>query len=213
MQITLYYAPIACSLVPYVALTEAQAKFDVEVVNFLQGEHMRPEYLQLNPKHKVPLLSVDGTLLTENVAILQWIARNFESANLLPSGAQEFQAISLMSWCASGIHPTLTPNVLPQRYCDLPDSEDSVRKCAQTVMHENFSIANKMLDGREWFFDQFSIPDIYFFWCFRRAKQFQIDVSDYSACNSHFDRTLERPSVQKLMQFEEQTMASYAPAK
>ena len=77
MQITLYYAPIACSLVPYVALTEAQAKFDVEVVNFLQGEHMRPEYLQLNPKHKVPLLSVDGTLLTENVAILQWIARNF----------------------------------------------------------------------------------------------------------------------------------------
>ena len=213
MQITLYYAPIACSLVPYVALTEAQAEFDVEVVNFLQGEHMSPEYLRLNPKHKVPLLSVDGTLLTENVAILQWIARNFESAHLLPSGAQEFQAISLMSWCASGIHPTLTPNVLPQRYCDLPDSEDSVRQCAQTVMHENFSIAEQKLDGREWFFDQFSIPDIYFFWCFRRAKQFQIDVSKYAGCNAHFDRTLERPSVQKLMQFEEQTLASYAPAK
>ena len=35
MNITLYYAPIACSLVPYVALTETGADFDVKVVNFL----------------------------------------------------------------------------------------------------------------------------------------------------------------------------------
>jgi hypothetical protein len=37
MTITLYYAPVACSLVPYVALTEARADFDVRVVNFMQG--------------------------------------------------------------------------------------------------------------------------------------------------------------------------------
>ena len=58
MQITLHYSPIACSLVPYVALTEAGADFEVEVVNFFKGEHMSPEYLQLNPKHKVPVLVV-----------------------------------------------------------------------------------------------------------------------------------------------------------
>jgi glutathione S-transferase len=55
MTITLYYAPVACSLVPYVALTEARADFDVRVVNFMQGMHLSAEYLTINPKHKVPV--------------------------------------------------------------------------------------------------------------------------------------------------------------
>jgi glutathione S-transferase len=211
VQITLYYAPIACSLVPYIALTEANADFDVKVVNFLQGEHTKPEYLKVNPKHKVPVLMVDDQPLTENVAILQWIARTFESANLLPSGADEFKAISLMSWCASGIHPTLTPNVLPQRYCDMPGSEESVKQCAHKVMFENFAITESLLDGREWFFDHFTIPDIYFFWCFRRAKQFGLDVSDFPNCCAHFDRVSARPSVLELMEFESAAAREMSP--
>lgn len=208
MQITLHYSPIACSLIPYVALTEARADFEVKVVNFLKREHMSADYLRLNPKHKVPVLVIDNEPLTENVAILQWVARNFGQARLLPAGFDEFRAVSLMSWCASGIHPTLTPNVLPQRYCDLPGSEEAVRQCAQKIMHENFAIAEDLLDGREWFFDHFTIPDIYFFWCFRRAKQFDIDVSAYGNCNAHFDRMSERPSVTRLFAFERQALAA-----
>ncbi len=210
MRITLHYSPVACSLVPYVALTEASAEFETAVINFFKGDHMKPDYLQLNPKHKVPVLIVDNTPLTENVAILQWIARNFDNAQLLPAGMDEFRAISLMSWCASGIHPTLTPNVLPQRYCNQPGTEESVKLCARTTMHENFEIAENMLAGREWFFDHFTIPDIYFFWCFRRAKQFEIDVSGYRHCNAHFERISQRPSVVKLSEFERETLAALA---
>ena len=210
MKITLYYAPIACSLVPYVTLTEAGAEFDVHVVNFMKGEHLGPEYMKLNPKHKVPLLAVDDVLLTENVAILQWIARQYPDAHLLPSGNDEFRAISLMSWCASGIHPTLTPNVMPQKYCDLPGSEDNVKQCAHKVMHEAFGIAEDLLNGREWFFDHFTIPDIYFFWCFRRAKQFQLDVEQYPSCSAHFDRVAGRESVKALEKFEAGVLANYS---
>ena len=210
MDTTLYYAPIACSLVPYVALTEAGADFDVRVVNFMKGEHMSPEYLRLNPKHKVPLLVVDGEPLTENVAILQWISRAFPEARLLPSGQDEFQAISLMAWCASGIHPTLTPNVLPQKYCDLPDSADNVKRCAHKVMFEAFDIAEGLLDGREWFFDHFTLPDVYFFWCFRRARQFELDLTPYPACAKHFEGVAARPSVVALEAFEAETLAGYA---
>lgn len=210
MKITLYYAPIACSLVPYVALTEAGAEFDVHVVNFMKGEHLGPEYMKLNPKHKVPLLSVDDELLTENVAILQWIAREYAEAKLLPTGRDEFRAISLMSWCASGIHPTLTPNVMPQKYCDLPGSEDNVKQCAHKVMHEAFGIAEDLLTDRDWFFDHFTIPDIYFFWCFRRARQFQLEVSQYQNCSAHFDRVAERESVKILVTFEAEVLAGYS---
>ena len=106
MQIVLYYAPITCALAPYVTLTEANAKFEVRPLNFRKGQHNSPEYLKLNPKHKVPLLVVDGQVLSESVAIQIWIARNFPQAKLLPADPwQELKAIALLSWCSAGIHP------------------------------------------------------------------------------------------------------------
>src|SRR5262252_6839819 len=100
MQLTLYYAPTACSLVPYVTLSEAGAPFEIRPLNFRKSQHMTPEYLRLNPKHTV--LVIDGTPLTENVAIQIWIARNFAAARLLPADPmQELQAISLLAPRAS----------------------------------------------------------------------------------------------------------------
>jgi len=207
MPITLLYAPISCALVPYVALTEAGAQFDVRVVNIRGGEQSSAEYLKINPKHKVPVLLVDGQPLTENVAILQWIAQQFPEARLLPAGFDAFKAISLLAWCASGIHPHLTPNLMPERYCDVPGSEDGVRRCAQRFLLESFRIADHILEEREWFFDHFTLPDIYFFWCYRRANLFNVDTSGMPNCRLHHDRMLARPSVAALLAFEADTLA------
>lgn len=121
MQLQLLYSPSSCSVVPYIALIEAGAEFTLRAVNFRQGEHLSKEYLLLNPKHQVPVLIIDGEPLTENVAIQLWIARHFPAARLLPDHvADEYRAIALMAWCASGIHPYLTPNLLPQRIATCP---------------------------------------------------------------------------------------------
>src|SRR5262245_45183806 len=85
MDITLYYAPITCALAPYITLTEAGAQFEVRPLNFGKGQHTSPEYLKINPKHKVPLLIVDKKVLSESVAIQTWIARTFPQAKLLPA--------------------------------------------------------------------------------------------------------------------------------
>jgi glutathione S-transferase len=206
MPLTLYYAPISCALVPYVALTEARAQFEVRVVNVRGGEQLSADYLKMNPKHKVPVLLVDGQPLTENVAILQWIAHQFPEAHLLPTGLDTFKAISLLAWCASGIHPHLTPNLAPERYCDFPGSEDGVRRCAQRFLLESFRLADHMLQGREWFFGHFTLPDIYFFWCYRRANLFNVDTSEMPNCRLHYDRVLRRPSVAALLAFEANTL-------
>src|SRR5580700_10418933 len=108
MQLVLYYSPITCALAPYITLTEAGAAFEVRPVNLRKGENRTPDYLRLNPKHQVPTLVIDGQPLTENVAMQIWINRNFPAAKLLPSDPmQELRAISLLSFCASGIHPFL----------------------------------------------------------------------------------------------------------
>ncbi len=155
MDIVLYYAPNTCALVPFVALTEAGAPFRVEALNFRRKEQMSPDFLRLNPKHKVPLLLVDGKGLTENSAMHVWIARAFPKARLMPEDPWLFvQAISVASWCSSGIHPNLSLLNTPSKCCDAPGSEESVRRLARAALDENFAIADQMLAGREFLFDQ-----------------------------------------------------------
>jgi len=213
MQLILYYAPNACSLVPYVTLTEAGASFEVRPLNFRKSQHITPEYLRLNPKHKVPVVVIDGTPLTENVAIQIWIARNFPAAKLLPTDPmEELQAISLLVWCASGIHPFLSRINSPARVCDLSGAEESVRRLAVQQLFENYKIADDMLANREWFFEHFTAVDAHFFWCFRRGTQFNLDLSQFKNCLGHFERMTRRPSVQKLLAYQEEVQTAFARA-
>ena len=213
MQIALYYAATTCALVPYVTLTETGTPFEVHALNFRAQQQMSPEFVKLNPKHKVPLLIVDGKTLTENIAIQQWIARTFPAARLLPADPwQELQAISMMSWCAAGIHPFLSRINSPPKVCDVPDTGDSVKRIAIEALHENFHIIDGKLAGREHFFEHFTAVDAYFFWCFRRAGQLGVDQSVHKSCLAHFERMAQRASVQKVLAFEKETLASFAKA-
>lgn len=213
MSLTLYYAPQTCALVPYVTLTEAGAEFAVHNVNSRSGGTRTAEFLALNPKHKVPVLLIDGEALTENVAIQVWIARRYPRAKLLPEGADEIRAISLMAWFASTVHPHLTPNARPDNYCDLPGSEESVKRVGNRQLFEDLKIADARLAKREWFFDHFTAVDAYFFWCFRRARSFGLDVSAFTACDAHFQRMAARPSVQKVVAYEKEVQAAFAAAR
>jgi len=213
MQIVLYYSPIACSLVPYVTLIEAGAKFEVRSINLRTGEQNSTDYLKLNPKHKVPLLMVDGQPLSENAAIQIWIARNFPQAKLLPTDPwQELKAISIMSWCASGIHPFLARINAPPRVCDVPGADVSVRRLAAGQLYENYQIADDLLAGRDYFFDHFTAADAHFFWCFRRGTQFELNLSKYKNCQAHFERLQKRPSVQQCLAYEKAVQAEFAKA-
>jgi glutathione S-transferase len=213
MELTLYYAPLTCALVPYVTLTEAGADFQVRDLNTRSNEHKTAQFLAVNPKHKVPVLLIDGEPLTENVAIQIWIARQFPQAALLPQDPKaEIKAISLMAWFASTIHPHLTPNARPENYCDLPGSAESVKRVAKKLLFEDFGIADGLLAGREWFFDRFTAPDAYFFWCFRRGLSFGLDLSCFSNAHAHFERMLLRPSVQKVLAHEKQVQDAFAKA-
>jgi glutathione S-transferase len=213
MKLTLYYAPMTCALVPYVTLTEAGADFDVENVNTRNGGNRSPEFLRLNPKHKVPVLVIDGDPLTENLAIQIWIARQFPQAKLLPADPrEEIKAISLMSWFGSGIHPHLTPNARPENYCDLPGSEESVKRAGNKMLFEDLAIADGLLAGREWFFSHFTACDAYFFWCFRRALSFKLDLAAFGHCAAHFGRVQLRPSVQKVIAHEKQVQDAFTRA-
>ncbi len=211
MKIVLYYAPTTCALAPYITLTEAKADFEARPVNFGKRQHFSPEYLKINPKHKVPVLEIDGKHLTENAAIHLWVHRNFPAAKLLPTDSwDEMKAISLMSWCSSGIHPFLARINNPANVAE--DADESVKKIAARQLFENYKVADDLLAGREWFFDHFTAPDAHFFWCVRRGTQFGLDIAQFKNVWAHFERMQTRPSVQKLLAFEKDVQAQFAKA-
>ncbi len=213
MKLTLAYSPAACSLVPYILLTEAGANFDTLPINMSKGANNGADYLKINPKGKVPTLLIDGEPLTENVAIQLWIAKRFPDARLMPDDElQHFRAISIMAWCAAGIHPKLTQMGRPERYCDLPDSADSVRALGLHSLLQLYEIADNMLASREWFFDDFTCADAYFYWCFRRGADFMVETSIFKNCAAHLKRMEQRASVQKLLAYETKVKANFAAA-
>jgi glutathione S-transferase len=211
MKLTLAYCPVACSLVPYILLTEAGAAFDTLDINLGKGENLTTDYLNINPKGKVPALIIDGEVLTENLAIQAWINQQFPQARLMPTEPLAYaRALALMAWCAAGIHPKLTQQARPERYCDLPDTADNVREHGNHSMLELFGIAESMLAGREWFFDHFTCADTYFYWCFRRGSDFLADRSGFPHCIAHQKSMEQRPSVQALLVHEKRVKDEFA---
>jgi glutathione S-transferase len=212
MNLTLAFAPGACAIVPYILLTEAGAAFKTHNVNLGKGENFSPEYLKINPKGKVPALIVDGTVITENVAIHVWIDRQFPQAHLLPGDPMAYiQCLSFLGWCGSGIHPKLTQQARPERYCDAPGAIERVKQLGHEGMVEQYELAEEMLAGKTWFFgEQFSCADAYFYWTFRRGAAFGADLSRFKNCQAHRQRMEQRASVKALLAHEDQVRAEFA---
>lgn len=213
MKIELYYAPITCAMAPFITLTEAGADFEVHALNFRTNDHLSAEYRKINPKHKVPMLVVDGQRLTENVAIHLWVSNNFPDAKILPSDPwDQAQALSLLSWCSGGIHPYLSRINNPAKVCDVDGTADSVVAHASAALNENFGLANELLEGRDYLMGDFTAPDAHFFWCTRRFTQFKLDLSPFPNVEAHFERMKSRESVQKLLAFEKDTIEGFKRA-
>ena len=85
-------------MVPHIVLEEIGTPYQRQLVNLARGEHKSDAYLKINPHGKVPALAVDDTVLTENVAILTYLARRFPEAHLLPE-AQSKKPLSINERC------------------------------------------------------------------------------------------------------------------
>jgi glutathione S-transferase len=127
----LYFSPGACSRVPMILLEEAHAAYTLQRVSAQLGQTRSQAFLRLNPKGKVPVLVDGGQTITENVAIALHLAQRFADAALLPTPPQPrdlTEALSLLSWCASGLHPLIGRLRMPQRACDLPEAQARMRE-------------------------------------------------------------------------------------
>lgn len=84
-QLVLFHAPQSRSLSVLTLLKELAIDYKLEVLNIIQEENLRPEYLSINPLGKVPAIKHKETIITEQVAIFIYLADRYSLGDLAPA--------------------------------------------------------------------------------------------------------------------------------
>lgn len=202
----LFAAPGACSRVTITALEFLKVPFEYRLLRFMKQEMRAPEFLKVNPKGKVPALMIDGHLLTENVAILSYLAATHPEAGLLPkpdSAAASAKILADLNYCASTLHPIVTRIRNPHFFVDNKNAILEVRQKAIEAMKPNFDYIEKRLaDAPYWHGEQWSAMDAYLHWIWFRSAEAKFTVADYPAFAVYSQKMGGLEQVQKMLQRE-----------
>ena len=131
MSLKLYYAPGACSFVPHVLLEMSGANFEPTMVKLHKGEQYNEDYKLINPRSQVPVLVHDGNVITQIVAITQYVGMLFPGQHFLPTGhLARAQALSTFAWMNNTVHPTFTHIFMPQKFTEQPEAQAAIKQHA-----------------------------------------------------------------------------------
>src|SRR3954469_11366342 len=164
-MLKLYYSPGACSLAPHIVLEEAGASYTTQRVDLKGGEQRSPDYLQVNPKGRVPALATPRGILTENPAILGFIAQSFPAAGLADLDDDfafaDMQAFNL--FLTATVHVAFAHVFRPTRYGEGEATAAAMRIKASDSLDDSFAIIDRKLsDGRPHVHgDRYTISDPY----------------------------------------------------
>ena len=206
MNMTLYFAPGTCARVPLIALEETGAPFDTRVIAFMRGDHRAPDFLARNPAGKVPVLIAGDATLSQNIAILTWLARRFPAARLLPPADDLASATALLSrlaWFSADLHPLVTRIRMPQLICDQPAAIPRVREMASEAMKFQLAGMERSLQQQPWVLgSEWSALDGYLYWVWFRITGAGFDAAPFPSIAAHAQRMEERPAVQRALRHE-----------
>lgn len=158
-MLTLYHSPMACSLACKLALATAELPHEVVTVRTWKGEQKSDAYRAINPHGKVPALETPDGILTENTAILPYIADLVPGKKLMPASGtfERAKAQSWLSYFSSSLHASLSGAMFALPGCDGDECRRSALDRAIGVLTDvDASLAN-----RDHVLDAFSVCDLY----------------------------------------------------
>lgn len=189
----LYFAPGACSLADHIALHEAGLSFEHEKVDLkTKRTETGVDYTTVNPKGYVPALTLDnGETLSENVAILNWIAQ--QNTALRPSGEMgPTRLLQALAFVSTEIYKSFKPF-----FSGAGDEEKS--KAAEVILKRMGYLA-ETVRGPYLFGADVSVADFYLFVMLLWAQKNGIEAP--AALVALRDRMMERPAVRTAMMHE-----------
>ena len=198
----LYFAPLSCSLASRMALYESAQSADFhEVVLSTKKTVDGADFLGINPKGQVPTLDLGGgRVLTENAAILQYIADQAPQSGLMPAEGsfERYQVQQWLSFVGSELHKQVFYVLFN------PASPAEARQFAMdTVLPQKYRFLNAHLEGREFLAtDQFTVADAYLTTTLNWPQAAGIDLSAWPLVAAYHGRMMRRPAVARATQEE-----------
>ena len=192
----LYYAPGACSLAPHIALREAGLDFELERVDLrAKTTAAGGDYREINPKGQVSaLLLDDGTLLTENAAVLQYIGDR--GGDLIPpAGSMErYRAQEWLSFVGAELHKNFGPL--------FRGMQGEARQAFVDILNDKIGYLETVLAERDHLLGSFSVADCYAFAVLRWTKDVKIPLDAMPNVAACLKRIAGRPMVREAMHVE-----------
>jgi len=198
----LYYSPGACSLSDHIVLEWIGQPY--EAVRLSREQRQTPEYLAINPAGAVPAFEDDGWVLTQNAAILNYLADRFPEARLGGDGSPRGRA-EVNKWLAmanADIHPAFHPLFGAPAYLEDPVLIERSKQAARDKLRVLFERVDRQLAGRDWITGSRSIADPYLFVVTRWALAMDVDLSGLDNLHRFFNHMLADPGVQRALQQE-----------
>ncbi len=205
-DLVLHHFPGACSQVAVCALEMAGLSYRLELVDLPKNAQASPEYLKISPLGKVPLLVIDGVGLSENAAILTYIAALAPDAGIFPadpSPRAKAEAVGGLSFCGGTLHPTIRGLANPQRVTT--GDGEGVREQSRYLANKAFGYAERRLAECGWWLGTVSIVDVYLNWAFYVARKAKLEVIPFPLLNDLASRLADQLPAFRAMQAEEAT--------
>src|SRR6516162_2516839 len=182
----LYYFTGACSLASNIALREGGLPFElVKVDRRTRKAADGLDFNEVNPKGYVPALALDnGEVLTENVAVLQYIADRNPGAKLAPpAGTMErYRLVEWLAFISSEIHKNFTP-----MFRD--DAPEEAKQYARKVLTVRLDYLNRTIGSRPFLMGEpFTVADAYLFTVLSWARHLNIDLGQWPQLPHYVER-------------------------
>lgn len=201
----LYFSPMACSLSARIALYEAEALdpgFEpvefVEVDTRAQQASDGTDYRRVHGLGLVPALALaSGEVLTENAAVLQYIAELFPAARLLPGdGLGRARVRQWLSFIGTELHKAVFLPLLAR------EAPDSVRAHALAQAQARFTWLAEQLGGREFLMAEFSVADAYLATVLTWSSVTPVQLERWPSLVAYLQRLQARPTIARAISEE-----------
>ncbi len=200
-MLKLYYSPGSCALASHIALEESGVAYAAELVSLKDSQQTKPAYLAINPKGRVPALVTDRGVLTENPAILTFVAQSAPQAKLLPEDPFAYaKAQSFNSYLCSTVHINHAHKMRGSRWATEESSFADMKRKVPDSMAASFGlIEREMLKGPWVMGDQYTVCDGYLFTLGLWLEGDGVDLATLPKVAAHRKRMQERPAVAKVL--------------
>ncbi len=195
-----YMTPGSCSTGIHILLEEIGLVFEAYIVNLVKGDHLKPEYLAINPNGSIPtLVRDDGVALTDFLSIAMWLAEAYPRRQLLPKDPHAAEeALSTLKFCVQHIHGDGFRRVFtPERYASKQQAVETIQASGREIVGKAFEVVNEQLAGKDYIAGGFSIADAALFYVEFWADKIKMDLPQN--CLAHYQRMRTRPAVRQVL--------------